>query len=93
MSALAPEADTETRPLFLISETSGLKLASMLSRRALITGASATGAMVGLAGCASTPTHSTDVDPAYRRADVQYATREPRGTIVVDPATPLPLLR
>ena len=41
--------------------------------------------MLGLAGCASTPTHSTDVDPAYRRADVPYATREPRGTIVVDP--------
>ena len=64
-----------------------LKLASMrvLSRRVLITGASATGAMLGLAGCASTPTRLTDVDPAYRRADVQYATREPRGTIVVDP--------
>lgn len=41
--------------------------------------------MFSLAGCASTPTRSTDVDPAYRRADVQYATREPRGTIVVDP--------
>lgn len=57
----------------------------VLSRRVLITGASATGAMLSLAGCASTPTRSTDVDPAYRRADVQYATREPRGTIVVDP--------
>ena len=58
---------------------------SVLSRRVLIAGASATGVMLGLAGCASTPTHSTDVDPAYRRADVPYATREPRGTIVVDP--------
>jgi hypothetical protein len=58
---------------------------SVLSRRVLILGASATGVMLGLAGCASTPTHSTDVDPAYRRADVPYATREPRGTIVVDP--------
>jgi lipoprotein-anchoring transpeptidase ErfK/SrfK len=57
----------------------------VVSRRALITGASATGAMLGLAGCASTPTRLTDVDPAYRRADVLYATREPRGTIVVDP--------
>ena len=53
----------------------------VLNRRALIMGASATGAMLGLAGCASTQTRSTDVDPAYRRADVQYATREPRGTI------------
>jgi lipoprotein-anchoring transpeptidase ErfK/SrfK len=71
----------------LISEPSGLKLdyMSALSRRVLITGASATGVMLGLAGCASTPTRLTDVDPAYRRADVQYATREPRGTIVVDP--------
>jgi lipoprotein-anchoring transpeptidase ErfK/SrfK len=71
----------------LISEPSGLKLdyMSVLSRRVLITGASATGVMLGLAGCASTPTRLTDVDPAYRRADVQYATREPRGTIVVDP--------
>src|SRR6266566_5178575 len=58
---------------------------SVLSRRVLITGASATGAMLGLAGCASTPTRLTDVDPAYRRADVQYATRERPGTIVVDP--------
>ena len=41
--------------------------------------------MLGLAGCASTPTRLTDVDPAYRRADVQYASREPRGTIVADP--------
>src|SRR6476659_384305 len=57
---------------------------SVLSRRVVITGASAT-AMLGLAGCASTPTRLTDVDPAYRRAVVQYATREPRGTIVVDP--------
>ena len=57
----------------------------VLSRRDLIAGASATGAMLGLGGSASTPTRSTEVDPAYRRADVQYATREPRGTIVVDP--------
>jgi lipoprotein-anchoring transpeptidase ErfK/SrfK len=56
-----------------------------LSRRALITGASAIGATWGLAGCASTLTRLTDVDPAYRRKDVQYATREARGSIVVDP--------
>jgi len=57
----------------------------IVSRRALIRGASAAGAMLGLAGCASTPTRLTDVDPVYRRADVPYATREPRGAIVVDP--------
>jgi len=56
-----------------------------LSRRSLIKGAAAIGAAWGLAGCASTPMHSTDVDPAFRRTDVQYATREARGTIVVDP--------
>jgi lipoprotein-anchoring transpeptidase ErfK/SrfK len=71
----------------LILKMSGLNLASMgvLSRRIFIMSASATGAMFSLAGCASTPTRSTDVDPTYRRADVQYATREPRGTIIVDP--------
>src|SRR6202161_1919801 len=58
---------------------------SALSRRDLIAGASATGPILSLAGCASTPTQMTDVDPAYRRADVPYATREPRGPIVVDP--------
>src|SRR5262249_25038227 len=77
------------RPLcssrFLISRPDRLTVALMrvLSRRALVAGASAS-AMLGLAGCASTPTHSTDIDPAYRRTEVQYATREPRGTIVVD---------
>ena len=58
---------------------------SVLSRRVLITGVSATGAMLGLTGCASTPARVAEVDPAYRRTDVAYATREPRGTIVVDP--------
>jgi lipoprotein-anchoring transpeptidase ErfK/SrfK len=57
-----------------------------LSRRALITGVSALGATWGLAGCASTSTRLTEVDSAYRRQDVLYATRESRGTIVVDPA-------
>jgi lipoprotein-anchoring transpeptidase ErfK/SrfK len=28
----------------------------------------------------------TDVDPAYRRSAVSYATRQPPGTIVVDPS-------
>jgi lipoprotein-anchoring transpeptidase ErfK/SrfK len=56
-----------------------------LSRRALITGASAIGVSWGLAGCAGTPTRLTDVDPAYRREAVRYSTREAPGTIVVDP--------
>ena len=43
-------------------------------------------ALLGLVNCASTPMHSTEIDPAYRRTEVAYASREPRGTIVVDPA-------
>ena len=43
-------------------------------------------AMVGLAGCATAPMHTTEINPAFRRTEVQYATREPRGTIIVDPA-------
>ncbi len=62
------------------------QLMAALSRRTLIISVSAIGASWCLAGCASTQTQLTDVDPAYRRKDVQYATREARGTIVVDPA-------
>jgi lipoprotein-anchoring transpeptidase ErfK/SrfK len=56
-----------------------------INRRALLTGVSALAAS-GLAGCASAPapTRSTEIDPAFRRKEVEYATREPRGTIVVD---------
>ena len=56
-----------------------------LSHRILADGIFAI-AMVGLAGCATAPMHPTEIDPAFRRTEVQYATREPRGTIVVDPA-------
>ena len=55
------------------------------SRRVLLAGISAI-ATLSLAGCATTPMRSTEVDPAFRRADVDYVTREPRGTIIVDPA-------
>jgi lipoprotein-anchoring transpeptidase ErfK/SrfK len=55
----------------------------LLNRRALLTGVSAV-AGLGLAGCASAPTRSTEIDPAFRRTEVDYATREPRGTIVVN---------
>lgn len=54
-----------------------------LSRRVLLTGFSAAAAC-GLAGCATAPVRSTEIDPAFRRKDVDYATREPRGTIVVN---------
>lgn len=56
----------------------------VLSRRALITGLSAMGASWGLAGCGSVQTRSMAIDPAYRRQDVDYATREARDTIIVD---------
>jgi lipoprotein-anchoring transpeptidase ErfK/SrfK len=56
-----------------------------LSRRSLITGASATGAAWGLAGCASTLTQFADGDPNYRREDIQFATLESPGTIIIVP--------
>jgi lipoprotein-anchoring transpeptidase ErfK/SrfK len=56
-----------------------------LSRRTLITGVPAIGVSWGLTGCADTPTHLTDVDTAYQRKDVRYATREGAGALVVDP--------
>jgi lipoprotein-anchoring transpeptidase ErfK/SrfK len=58
----------------------------VVSRRTLISGASAIGASWALAGCVGTLTQSMAVDPAYRRKEVEYATRETRGTIVVAPA-------
>jgi lipoprotein-anchoring transpeptidase ErfK/SrfK len=61
-------------------------LMSALSRRSLIKGVITTiGVSWGLAGCAGTPMSSTNVDPTYRRENVQYTTRETPGTIVVDP--------
>ncbi len=56
-----------------------------LSRRALVTLACRLGAIWTLSGCAANP-QLTDVDPAYRRTAVSYPTRQPPGTIVVDPS-------
>ena len=60
-----------------------------LSRRALMAGIS-TIAASGLSGCITTTpqtqTRSREIDPAFRRTEVDYATREPRGTIIVDPS-------
>jgi lipoprotein-anchoring transpeptidase ErfK/SrfK len=58
----------------------------VLSRRALITGVSAIGASWGLSGCQTTEVRSREIDPAFRRAEVEYATREKPGTIVVEPS-------
>jgi lipoprotein-anchoring transpeptidase ErfK/SrfK len=55
-----------------------------LSRRELVTGLSAICAACGLAGCGTTQTRPMAIDPAFRRKEVDYATRERRGTIVVD---------
>jgi lipoprotein-anchoring transpeptidase ErfK/SrfK len=61
-----------------------------LSRRALLTTVSAIAAALGLSGCGTaqtqTQTRSMEIDPAFRRKEVDYATREPPGTIVVEPA-------
>jgi lipoprotein-anchoring transpeptidase ErfK/SrfK len=56
----------------------------VLSRRSLLTGASAVAASFGLAACQTTQVRSTAIDPAFRRREVEYLTREPRGTIIVD---------
>jgi lipoprotein-anchoring transpeptidase ErfK/SrfK len=62
----------------------------LFSRRKAITGASAIAAALGLGGCVTTQTQiqtrSREVDPAFRRKEVDFATREPRGTIIVDPS-------
>lgn len=57
-----------------------------LSRRALITGMSAIGASWGLSGCQTTEVRSTWIDPVFRRTEVEYATREKPGTIIIDPS-------
>jgi len=55
-----------------------------LSRRAaiIVSGGSALGAAMNLAGCASRST----VDPAFLRQSVAYETKEAAGAIVVDPS-------
>ncbi len=58
----------------------------IISRRGFLAGVSLTGGALCLAGCATTaPVQSRTVDPAYRRTVVDYDTREPPGTILVDP--------
>ncbi len=54
-------------------------------RRALIAASLATGMSWSFAGCSGIPTESTGVTNVYPREDVHYATREPPGTIIVDP--------
>ncbi len=75
---------------------------ALLSRRLLITGASATAAACGLAGCTATTSGSTTAatgsniatgwrlakaPPNYQREEVGYLTEEPPGTIIIDPPT------
>jgi lipoprotein-anchoring transpeptidase ErfK/SrfK len=48
-------------------------------------------ALTGLVGCTTTSTtpelrESRQMDPSFARQDIAYTTREPAGTIVVDPA-------
>lgn len=58
-----------------------------MNRRELLTGVSAIAASWGLGGCASTGTQpQLTVDPAFARKEVDYPTREARGTIIVDPS-------
>ena len=58
----------------------------LLTRRALLTGTCAMGAVWTLPGCTNTPQQATDVDPVYRRKMVEYDTRERPGTIIINPS-------
>ena len=55
---------------------------SVLSRRALVVGFSATAGSYLLGGCA---TRSPQIDPRFLRQEVAYDAKHPPGTIVVDP--------
>jgi lipoprotein-anchoring transpeptidase ErfK/SrfK len=56
----------------------------MLNQRAVASGVVGL-VLIGLAGCATAPV-SREADPAFVRQNVAYATHEPPGTIVIDPA-------
>jgi lipoprotein-anchoring transpeptidase ErfK/SrfK len=57
------------------------------NRRGLLIGFAVTGGAIGLGGCTNSTTsrQPNQLDPAYVRTVVPYDTREPPGTIVVDP--------
>jgi len=57
----------------------------VLARRVLLTRICGIGAMWALSACA-TNQHVSDVDSIYRRQEVEYATNEKPGTIVIDPS-------
>jgi lipoprotein-anchoring transpeptidase ErfK/SrfK len=61
------------------------KVPTMPSRRALIAGFAAGGLLVGIGGCVTTQQTLQEADPAFARKVVTYPSREPRGTIIVDP--------
>lgn len=68
------------------SEPLGSEQCGGVSRRAVLTGFSAAGAAVCLAGCATAPVEPRGVDPAYQRKLVEYDSRDAPGTLVVDPS-------
>jgi len=57
----------------------------MPSRHAVVSGLIGV-VLIGLTGCATAPA-SREADPAFARQNVAYATHEPPGTIVIDPAS------
>jgi lipoprotein-anchoring transpeptidase ErfK/SrfK len=66
---------------------SASKAPTMPSRRAFVAGCSAGGILIGLTGCATTRAPSQEADPAFARRVVAYSSREPAGTIVIDPGS------
>ena len=61
---------------------------SRVTRRAFLVGLCECGVALGVAGCATPrqPQVSREINPAFRRTTVAYATREAPGTIIVEPA-------
>jgi lipoprotein-anchoring transpeptidase ErfK/SrfK len=55
------------------------------SRRAGLFAALAIGALAVLPGCVTAPQPTLQADPAFARKVVAYPSREPPGTIIVDP--------
>jgi lipoprotein-anchoring transpeptidase ErfK/SrfK len=64
-----------------------VRIRTMPSRRAVTTGALASGALAGLFGCTTAPEPTLQADPAFARKVVTYPSPEPPGTIIIDPGS------
>ena len=62
------------------------KATRVSSRRAIVGGVAGI-SLLALLGCATTAPVSRDIDPSFARKVVAYPTREPPGTIIIDPGS------